>query len=272
MRYSPRAIARYQPEKILSTNNDSQVLLCFDTVLKTKVVLKILSNQDTHEPEITKQFSDKQNSVTVLDIIDDVKAKVIVLEYVKQGALFDYVVEKDVDILLAIRLIAPILRIVEELHSLKYVHRDIKLENILLDGDQTILTDYEYTMKVTKELMVSGCGSPHYASPEVIFHEKHDLYKSDIYSIGIVFYAILFRKLPYVFESYDDLMHQIVQDMPFPKKAHPVLKSIIQEMTNKKADLRPNLRNVWKKLYELYVAESIETYGDSYGLLKLHLL
>ena len=272
MRYSPRAIARYQPEKILSTNNNSQVILCFDTITKNMVVLKILLKQNTPEPDFTLRMSTKRDSITVLDIIKDTSADVLILEHVKHGALFDYVVDRKIDILLAIRLINPILRIVDELHSMKYVHRDIKLENILLNEDQTVLTDYEFVTKVTKKLMISECGSPHYASPEVILSEEHDLYKSDIYSIGIVLYAILLQKLPFSFKTYDDLAIAVLADFPFPDRFNPKLRSIIEEMTNKKIELRPSIREIWKKLYEVYVVETITLHGDSYAMLKLHLL
>jgi protein-serine/threonine kinase len=119
------------------------------------------------------------------------------------GELFDHILahrylkEKD-----AAKLFAQLVSGVHYLHQKKIVHRDLKLENLLLDKHRNvIITDFGFANRFEHkqdDLMATSCGSPCYAAPELVISEG--LYVGsavDIWSCGVILYAMLSGYLPF---------------------------------------------------------------------------
>lgn len=117
--------------------------------------------------------------------------------------MFDYILanrflkEKD-----ASRLFAQLISGVDYLHQKHIVHRDLKLENLLLDRHRNIIiTDFGFANRFERDgedLMATSCGSPCYAAPELVVSEG--LYVGtavDVWSCGVILYAMLSGYLPY---------------------------------------------------------------------------
>lgn len=127
----------------------------------------------------------------------------IVLEYASGGELFDHILahrylrERD-----ASKLFAQLISGVWYCHKKKIVHRDLKLENLLLDRNRNvIITDFGFANHFEKkqdDLMQTSCGSPCYAAPELVISEG--LYVGsavDVWSCGVILYAMLAGYLPF---------------------------------------------------------------------------
>lgn len=87
----------------------------------------------------------------------------------------------------------------EYLHKLNIAHRDLKPENCLLDQNKKIkIVDFGLSNIYEKYgKLKTACGSPCYAAPEMIAGLHYDGFKSDIWSLGIIFYATLCGYLPF---------------------------------------------------------------------------
>ena len=96
-------------------------------------------------------------------------------------------------------------------HSKGIVHRDIKPENILLDGNSNLkLADFGLSNLIRDgKHFLTSCGSPNYASPEVINGEPYDGPASDVWSCGVVLYASLTGTLPFDSDSHSTLFELI---------------------------------------------------------------
>ena len=125
------------------------------------------------------------------------------LEYASGGELFDHILahrylrERD-----ASKLFAQLISGVWYCHKKKIVHRDLKLENLLLDRNRNvIITDFGFANHFEKkkdDLMQTSCGSPCYAAPELVISEG--LYVGsavDVWSCGVILYAMLAGYLPF---------------------------------------------------------------------------
>ena len=88
---------------------------------------------------------------------------------------------------------------VEYLHKLRIVHRDLKPENLLLDYQKNIkIVDFGLSNTYKKnELLKTACGSPCYAAPEMIAGKKYESTKVDIWSCGVILFALLCGCLPF---------------------------------------------------------------------------
>ncbi|BGP03410.1 CAMK/CAMKL/Kin4 protein kinase [Rhodotorula toruloides ATCC 204091] len=143
------------------------------------------------------------NIVRLYDVIETEKYIGIVLEYASGGELFDHILahrylkERD-----ASRLFAQLISGVGYLHSKGVVHRDLKLENLLLDRNRNvIITDFGFANRFNDahvDLMATSCGSPCYAAPELVVSDgKYVGTAVDVWSCGVILYAMLAGYLPY---------------------------------------------------------------------------
>ncbi|KAF9096146.1 hypothetical protein BGX27_001168, partial [Mortierella sp. AM989] len=143
------------------------------------------------------------NIISLFDVIETERYIGIVIEYASGGELFDHILahrylkERD-----ACRLFAQLMSGVHYLHSKHIVHRDLKLENLLLDRNRNIMiTDFGFANQFdssTRDLMSTSCGSPCYAAPELVISDG--LYVGtgvDIWSCGVILYAMLAGYLPF---------------------------------------------------------------------------
>ncbi|KAF8439878.1 kinase-like domain-containing protein, partial [Boletus edulis BED1] len=137
------------------------------------------------------------NIVRLYDVIETDKYIGIILEYASGGELFDHILahrylkEKD-----AAKLFSQLISGVWYIHQKKIVHRDLKLENLLLDRNHNlIITDFgdaNCFEHRADDLMQTACGSPCYAAPELVISEGPYVGSAvDIWSCGVILYAML---------------------------------------------------------------------------------
>ena len=90
------------------------------------------------------------------------------------------------------------------------MHRDLKPENILLTGDRLKVADFGLSNKmVDGQSLMTSCGSPNYAAPEVIEGLPYDGAQADLWSCGVILFALLTRSLPFESESLPELFEMI---------------------------------------------------------------
>ena len=129
------------------------------------------------------------------------------MEYIQGKELFDYIVSKKrLSEIEACNFYQQIISGIEYLGKIRVVHRDLKPENLLLDNKKNIkIVDFGLSnIYQNNELLKTACGSPCYASPEMINGELYEGLGADIWSSGIVLYAMLCGYLP--FEDADNEM------------------------------------------------------------------
>ena len=116
------------------------------------------------------------------------------------GELFDYVSTKGaLREEEAVRLFRQIIAGLSYCHQFNICHRDLKPENILLDSDRNIkLADFGMAaLQPNGKMLNTSCGSPHYAAPEIIYGRKYKGDKADMWSVGVILYAMLCGFLPF---------------------------------------------------------------------------
>ncbi|KAL3869068.1 hypothetical protein ACJMK2_041795 [Sinanodonta woodiana] len=136
----------------------------------------------------------------------------MVMEYVSGGELFDYIVKhgklKEEE---ARRFFQQIISGVDYCHRHMVVHRDLKPENLLLDSNLNVkIADFGLSnMMYDGEFLKTSCGSPNYAAPEVISGKLYAGPEVDIWSCGVILYALLCGTLPFDDEHVPTLFRKI---------------------------------------------------------------
>jgi len=137
---------------------------------------------------------------------------------------------------------------VSYVHNLSCVHRDLKLENILLDKNENVkLCDFGFTREYEGKTnyLQTFCGTVCYSAPEMLRGEKYAGEKVDVWSLGIILYALLTGELP--FDDDDDMVmkHKILSsETKYPDTMPLDAKSLIAQLLSKRPLLRPGLSDI----------------------------
>ena len=140
------------------------------------------------------------NIIQLYEIIETPRQLYLIMEFCSGGELFDYIVahsrvkEKE-----ACRFFLQLLAGVEYIHKLGIVHRDLKPENLLLDHQRGIkLVDFGLSNTYKPgETLKTACGSPCYAAPEMIAGKRYLGLRVDIWSCGVILFALIGGYLPF---------------------------------------------------------------------------
>lgn len=145
------------------------------------------------EVEILKKCR-HQNIIHFYDFLETKNNFYLVMEYCKDGNLYNYVKSKGpLPEAEAVEIFKQILNGYHELYNQKVMHRDIKLSNILLNDSVVKIADFGFAKQ--GEISYSDVGTVVYKAPEIASQDYN--LKVDIWSLGICFYELLFNKVPF---------------------------------------------------------------------------
>lgn len=184
------------------------------------------------------------NIVNLVEVMKSGKYIGIVLEYASGGELFDYILHhKYLKENVAKKFFAQLVSGVDYLHSKGLIHRDLKLENLLLDKNKNIIiTDFGFVNSYNQnrnDLMKTSCGSPCYAAPELVLTQSpYEGKKVDIWSLGIILYAMLSGYLPFDDDPTNEdgsdiikLYHYICKTpLTFPEYVSPLARDLLRKI------------------------------------------
>ena len=145
---------------------------------------------------------------------------------------------------------------VSYVHGKSCVHRDLKLENILLDKHENVkLVDFGFTREYqgTTSYLQTWCGTICYSAPEMLKGERYAGEKVDVWSLGIILYALLCGELPFDEDDDGATKVRILKDDPdYPDYLPEPAKDLIKKLLSKRPLLRPSLGDI---LREPWLAE-----------------
>ncbi|XP_050209157.1 SNF1-related protein kinase catalytic subunit alpha KIN11-like [Mercurialis annua] len=174
-------------------------------VKRDRIKDKSMEEKLMREINIMKQLNHK-HIIRFYDVIESDTDIYLVLERARKGNLLDLINSKDggrVQEDEARKIFGQIIDAIEFCHENKVVHRDLKAENILMDSKNNVkVADFGFSVvKEKDQLLKTTCCSPFYAAPEILCKQFYGC-EVDIWSCGVILYAMLCGKLPFEDESY----------------------------------------------------------------------
>jgi len=207
--------------KTLGIGSFSKVKLAKHKSSGEQVAIKILNRKKLksmdmgakvrREIEILREFQ-HPHIIRLYEVIETQTDIYCVMEYVPNGELFEYIVAKGRLVEAEARSIfQQIVSGVAYCHLHMVVHRDLKPENLLMDGEDRIkIADFGLSnMMLDGKFLKTSCGSPNYAAPEVISGQLYAGPEVDVWSCGVILYAILCGSLPFDDENIRNLFRKI---------------------------------------------------------------
>ncbi|KYR01005.1 putative protein serine/threonine kinase [Tieghemostelium lacteum] len=244
--------------KTLGQGTTGKVKLGFHKDTGFKVGIKIINKELlTTKPSMRRKIEreivlmkliDHPNAMKMYEVYETSKYLFLILEYVEGGELFDYLVEKGgLESGEALYFFQQIIIGLEHCHSRNICHRDLKPENLLLSGDKRIkIADFGMGSIVRKDaLLHTSCGSPHYASPEVVSGIDYDGQKADVWSCGVILYALLTGKLPFDDENIRRLLAKVKNgSFSMPPYIHKDAQDLLTKMLTVDPSKRISIKEI----------------------------
>ena len=216
------------------------------------------------EIKILKSIRHK-NIIQLFDIMESKTNLYFVLEYCKGGELFDYIVKnKRLKEGEACIFFQQIINGVEYLHNQGIIHRDLKPENLLLDYKNNIkISDFGLSTFFSKNnFLQTACGTPFYAPPEMLEGLQYNGESSDIWSCGIILYAMLCGTLPFS-ESKEEIIvkkikaHDYIIPNYLSKEAQDILYHILKVNPDERFTIDNIKQHPWFNLVQPHLMKGI---------------
>ncbi|KAI0629301.1 Pkinase-domain-containing protein [Trametes polyzona] len=197
---------------------------------------------------VIMKLIDHPNILRLYDVWETSTELYLILEYVEGGELFDYLCNKGrLASAEALSYFHQIITAIDYCHRFNIAHRDLKPENLLLDRNKNIKVA-DFGMAVWQgagNMLQTACGSPHYAAPEVIMGHTYDGTASDIWSCGVILYALLVGRLPFDDEDLPTLLEKVkIGKFTMPSDIEPRAQDLIRRMLTKDVQKRITIRDI----------------------------
>ncbi|XP_070580618.1 testis-specific serine/threonine-protein kinase 5-like [Ptychodera flava] len=248
----------YFVDRIIGYGPYTKVKLAHCKTTNRQVAIKYISKKRAPSDIIDKFFyreiscfkrlNGHPNVIALYDLLETEDNIYIIMEYAEGGDLLTYINDKGhLDEEEARFLFKQILTGVSFLHDKGLVHRDIKCDNILLDNNHVVkLADFGFSTKFGRRssLLTTFCGSYVYTAPEILEGDKYDGRKADIWSLGVVLYAMLCGRLPFKDTDLSVLTRSMKKRIHFHNKVSKDCREIVRAMLTVNPKNRVNLKDL----------------------------
>jgi predicted Ser/Thr protein kinase len=276
----PSHIGRYRVERLLAKGSFGCVYLAHDEQLKRLVAVKVPHADLVATPEDARPYLTEASTVASLDHphivpVYDVGTTeqcpcYVVSKYIDGTDLANWLKQKPMPLHDAVELVATVAEALHHAHLQGFVHRDIKPGNILIDASgKPYVTDFGLALKESdfgKEPRYAG--SPAYMSPEQAKGQGHLVDgRSDIFSLGVVFYELLTGRRPFRAESRQELLEQVIDlearpprqiDDTIPKELERVCLKALQKRLSDRYTTAKDLADDLRRS-RMHIAPGVQT-------------
>ena len=251
---------KYKPTKVLGSGSFGCVYEAKNTTFGNKVAMKVIKKDKENELDeqeirneinILKQLS-HPNIVKIYEFYISENHYYIITEFCKEGELFSYIKNKYSERQLAV-LFYQVFSGLWYLHENKIIHRDIKLENIMIDGKEKDKTTGEelFWAKIidfgTAKLFEKNkkekdvVGSSYYIAPEVLKQNYNE--KCDTWSVGVILYMTLVGRAPFDGKDDEEIIYRINsvdynKNEPRLVKHSPEVRDLVSHLLDKNIERR----------------------------------
>ncbi|RNA12149.1 serine threonine- kinase MARK2-like isoform X1 [Brachionus plicatilis] len=259
-----KRVGHYLLGRKLGEGSFAKVKEGLHTLTGQKVAIKVIDKKKAKEDAYVSKNMRREgkllqmiihpNIIQLYELMETENSYYLVTELCEGGDLMDYIcARKYLSEACTRKFIRQIISAVDYLHRIGILHRDLKIENLLLDKNLNIkLIDFGLSNYTKSELCITQCGSPAYAAPELLAHKKYGS-KVDVWSIGVNMYAMLTGNLPFTVEPfnikslYNKMMKNEMNPIPehLSKSGEDLLKKLLNPDPIKRISLKEAMEHPW---------------------------
>ena len=282
---------------VLGKGSCGQIVLSYDQHHDMFLAIKVIALDNLTDPKSldylkseikNMQLAKHPNVVRLYDVRRSQKNIYLVMEYCEGGNLEKYVYDRGgrLSERETLRILRKIIKGYKYLHSLGIVHRDLKLANILTNHGEVKIADLGYSKLMenfTNDFLISRVGTMLYMSPQIL-EAMHYTNKTDVWSLGILYYQMVFGRSPWNVQGVDGSKQTVKNFLKnirengliFPKdvRVSETTKNLLQEMLMYDEDDRLSWEEIFKEgfLQEESNNSSMEIEGEEEYFVKNRIL
>ncbi|ESO02651.1 hypothetical protein HELRODRAFT_66187 [Helobdella robusta] len=258
-------IGKYRLIKTIGKGNFAKVKLAKHIPTGQEVAIKIIDKTQLNTSSLQKLFREVKvmkclnhpNIVKLYEVIQTERTVYLVMEYASGGEVFDFLVahgkmkEKE-----ARAKFRQIVSAVQYCHKKLILHRDLKAENLLMDGDFNIkIADFGFSNEFSHgSKLDTFCGSPPYAAPELFQgRKKYDGPEVDVWSLGVILYTLVSGSLPFDGQNLKELRERVLRGkyrIPFymSTDCENLLRKMLAINPSKRSNLEAIMNDPWMNI------------------------
>eukprot|EP00929_Paragymnodinium_shiwhaense_P047984 TRINITY_DN24327_c0_g1_i1.p1 TRINITY_DN24327_c0_g1~~TRINITY_DN24327_c0_g1_i1.p1 ORF type:complete len:855 (-),score=194.10 TRINITY_DN24327_c0_g1_i1:279-2843(-) len=273
-----KSIGHYILGKTIGEGTFGKVKLGTHILTGEKVAVKILEKERivdvadvervAREIHILKLIQ-HPHVIQLYEIIETPRQLYLITEYCSGGELFDHIVASGrVKEREACRFFHQIIGGVEQIHRQNVVHRDLKPENLLLDDQKNIkIVDFGLSNTFQDgQLLKTACGSPCYAAPEMIAGQRYVPNRCDIWSCGVILFALVCGYLPFEDQNTSALYRKILNaEYQAPKFISDAVRDLVARMLTTDPEQRITIPRIRAHPWYQQISEASHCIPESEG-------
>ena len=247
---------RYEILELLGHGGMGAVYKARDAELDRLVALKVIRPELAADPDVLHRFKQEiilarqvthKNAIRIFDLGESHGFKFITMEFIEGQDLKRIITEQGkLSRVESVRIVKQVCLALEAAHTEGVVHRDLKPHNIMLDKSGRV---FVMDFGVARSTAIPGktqtgtvIGTPEYMSPEQVIGEHVDP-RSDLFTLGIIFYELLTGDMPYKAETAQKAMFKRTHELPKPAiQVDPTVPKYLSDVTEKCLQLDLNAR------------------------------
>lgn len=247
--------SQYRVLGTIGQGGNAKVLLAHHRLTGTPVSVKVpQKDKQWFRPAMTEanimRKINHPNIVSLIQVIEKKTRIYLIMELVEGQELYQYIresghIEEDE----ARQIFEQILSAVSYCHGKGIVHRDLKLDNIMIDKNKKVkVIDFGLSTQFQPGKMLNHhCGTYSFGSPELLLGHRYDGPKNDMWIIGVVLYCMVVGKLPFDSVVIQELQRQVVAGVyPAPCGVSKELEDLLSQLLRVNPNYRPTARKVMK--------------------------
>lgn len=239
----PKRVGKYELGKTLGSGSFSKVKEGVDVESGNKYAVKIVDKALLTKGHVEQQLKreiaimkllNHPHVLSMVDVLQTGSNIYLVLELLTGGDLFDKLDQaKRFEEPQARTYFQQLVYGLQYLHANDIAHRDLKPENLLLDAQGNLkIADFGFSRLLNnQQLLQTVCGTPNYMAPEVLKEQGYDGKKADLWSSGVILYAMMAGYLPFDDQNMNVLCDKIeAGDYRMSRKFSDLAKDIIEKL------------------------------------------
>ncbi|PKI83654.1 hypothetical protein MVES1_002762 [Malassezia vespertilionis] len=249
-------IGNYTLQRSIGQGAYGKVRMATHRLTNARVAAKQIPKQ--HVASLTREIHHHRrlhhpNVLQLYEVIQSESCIWMMTELCEGGELYDYILARgSLPEAEARNMFAQLCLGVAYIHANGIVHRDLKLENILLDAAHHIkISDFGFTREYERgEIMLTRCGTTAYAAPEMLAGLRYHGAEIDIWSLGVILFVLLCGYLPFDDDNEAQMrwkiIHEPVEIPPgLSAEAHDLLTQLLQKDPTRRCSIRAILSHSW---------------------------
>jgi serine/threonine protein kinase len=274
-----KKVGKYEILDVLGKGAMGKVFRARDSRLGRLVALKTMLEGIDRDEELLQRFNieaqaaaqlNHENIITIYDLGEEEEICYIAMEYLEGDDLKSMLNQKELTLQEKLNIILQISTGLEYAHKNGVVHRDVKPANVMiLKNGKVKLMDFGIAHMASSEMTRTGMviGTPDYMSPEQVMGKKVDN-RSDIFSVGIIFYEMLIGKKPFASDSVTSILYKIAHEplpsfedlnVDVPIEIEAIIMKAVEKEPEKRYQSMEEMTKDLRAVIELYGEQKMAT-------------